>query len=148
MSSLSSSILTAVFTLLRMSLNPENETSRELNGSTSPSGAITHNKPVVVGIYGVSGCGKTYLMNQLKVELGQELFEFYEGSEVIDSLVPGGLEAFKKLDENKKQQWRELAIDTVRNSCIASGKAAVVRAFYVLGGRGRRRGNRLYTTRP
>ena len=36
-------------------------------------------KPVVIGIYGLPGSGKTTLMGQLKQELGEEQFTFYEG---------------------------------------------------------------------
>lgn len=41
------------------------------------------NKAVVIGLYGVPGSGKTFLLSQLKQEFGKESFEFYEGSEVI-----------------------------------------------------------------
>ena len=45
--------------------------------------AVTHQpgyKPVIIGIYGVPGCGKSYLLNELKQELREESFTFYEGS--------------------------------------------------------------------
>lgn len=34
-------------------------------------------KPVVVGIYGISGCGKTHLMNELKISLSTEGQNWY-----------------------------------------------------------------------
>jgi len=54
-------------------------------------------KPVVIGIYGLPGSGKTTLLKALKAKLGDIEFLYYEGSEVINGLVPGGLELFKSM---------------------------------------------------
>ncbi|KAK2850647.1 hypothetical protein FQN49_005459 [Arthroderma sp. PD_2] len=86
--------------------------------------------PVVIGIYGVSGSGKTTLLDQLKLELGQKHFLFYEGSQVIDDLVPGGLAEFHKLDIKEKRPWREEAIDAIKKDCVHTGKAAVVTGHF------------------
>ena len=59
-------------------------------------------KPIVIGIYGLPGCGKSYLLHQLKEKLVERPFQIFEGSEVITSLHPGGLDAFKKLAEDDK----------------------------------------------
>ncbi|KAI1750690.1 uracil phosphoribosyltransferase-domain-containing protein [Xylaria castorea] len=67
---------------------------------------VTNDKPAVVGIYGLPGSGKTFLLRQLAEELGQEDFEFYEGSKVIDSTVPGGLDNFRELSEEDKATRR------------------------------------------
>jgi hypothetical protein len=48
-----------------------------------PTQSAASNKAVVIGLYGVPGSGKTFLLSQLKQEFGKESFEFYEGSEVI-----------------------------------------------------------------
>lgn len=79
----------------------------------------------VIGIYGLPGSGKTFLLNHLKHELGPD-FAFYEGSEMIDSLVPGGLDAFKELDEQRKVQWRERAINEIEKKAVNSNQVAVV----------------------
>ncbi|KAK7964149.1 uracil phosphoribosyltransferase-domain-containing protein [Apiospora saccharicola] len=83
-------------------------------------------KPTVVGIYGISGCGKTHLVNELKNihQLGH--FLFYEGSEVIASVVPGGLAAFQGSNQSQKQEWRQAAIDKIRYESIESNQTAVV----------------------
>lgn len=52
-------------------------------------------KAVVVGIYGVSGCGKTTLVERLKKNLGERDFAFFDGSQTLSSLVCGGMAAFK-----------------------------------------------------
>lgn len=87
--------------------------------------------PVVIGVYGVPGSGKTFLLNQLKETLGQDDFSFYEGSDLIASLVPGGLDAFKKLEEEQKVYWRQLAIDKIGTSSAESGQVAVVTGHYM-----------------
>ncbi|MCJ1333997.1 hypothetical protein MMC10_010704 [Thelotrema lepadinum] len=88
-------------------------------------------KPVVVGLYGLPGAGKTFLLNQLKQELSSEGFSFHEGSEVIGSIVPGGLDAFKRLKEHEKKSWRQQAIETIRNSIAGTGRVAVVTGHFM-----------------
>lgn len=69
------------------------------------SGSFPKEKVKVIGIYRHPRSGKTYLLNQLKQELGKAQFTFYEGSEVIDAHVPGGLRAFNQLQESEKISW-------------------------------------------
>jgi uridine kinase len=38
------------------------------------------NKPTMIGLYGISGCGKSYLLNKLKAQLPDDKFAFYDGS--------------------------------------------------------------------
>ncbi|ORX95600.1 uracil phosphoribosyltransferase-domain-containing protein [Clohesyomyces aquaticus] len=92
----------------------------------------TQGKAKVIGLYGVSGSGKTFLLNQLKQELDTTRFIFCEGSELIADLVPGGLDAFRRLDEQYKTHWRQLAVDRVRKRCTDSGQTAVVAGHYML----------------
>ena len=98
-----------------------------------------------MGIYGIPGCGKTFLFDQLKTELGESCYEFYEGSQMIASLVPGGLTAFQKLDEEHKSHWREVAIDTIGKNSLASGKSAVVAGHFMFWQEGDQVGQRVYT---
>ena len=91
----------------------------------------TNNKPVVVGIYGIPGSGKTFLLNTLKQRLEEDFYEFYEGSMIIDSLVPGGLAAFQNLDDNDKLKWRQRAIDTIGKDCSRRGKTGVVAGHFM-----------------
>ena len=64
---------------------------------------------------------------------------------MIDSLVPGGLAAFQKLDEDHKSHWREVAIDTIGKSCLASGKTAVVAGHFMFWQEGDPVGQSVYT---
>ena len=98
--------------------NPENR-----------SGSV--HKPVVVGLYGVPGVGKTFLLKQLKQQLGQTQFAFYEGSNMLAFVVPGGLDAFQKMEEQEKRHWRQRAIDTIGKQCADSGQVAVVTGHFM-----------------
>ena len=88
-------------------------------------------KAKVVGLYGIPGSGKTFLLNWLAQLLEQEHFQFHEGSQEIADLVPGGLDAFQKLDDAEKLHWRQLAIDTVGRKATESGRIAVVAGHFM-----------------
>jgi hypothetical protein len=64
-------------------------------------------------------------------ELGQEYFAFYEGSEMIATVVPSCLNAFQKLEEREKVHWRQLAIHTIGKKCADSGQVAVVAGHFL-----------------
>lgn len=83
-------------------------------------------KAVVVGLYGIPGSGKTFLMHQLKHEFRQERFAFYESSELLDLVCPGGLAAFRHSKDETKDHWRKHAIDVIGKSSTASSEVAVV----------------------
>ncbi|KAI1404330.1 uracil phosphoribosyltransferase-domain-containing protein [Hypoxylon fuscum] len=105
----------------------------------------SRSKPVIIGLYGVPGCGKSYLLTQLKKEPGMRSFEFFEGSAVINSLIPGGLDAFHGLDEQDKVQWRQLAIDTIADNCATTGRTGVVTGHFMFWNEGEKSGHTVYT---
>ncbi|KAH7019526.1 uracil phosphoribosyltransferase-domain-containing protein [Ilyonectria destructans] len=88
-------------------------------------------KPTVIGLYGISGSGKSFLLSHLRQELGQVEFAFFEGSDKIASLVSGGLEAFHKLDEQSKSNLRGQAIDAIREESAHSGRVAIVTGHFM-----------------
>jgi hypothetical protein len=54
--------------------------------------------PNIIGLYGIPGAGKSHYLSKLEVLSQSEVthpFQFFEGSSVINSLIPGGLVAFK-----------------------------------------------------
>jgi uracil phosphoribosyltransferase/phosphoserine phosphatase len=99
-----------------------------------------------VGIYGIPGSGKTFLLNQLKQKLGEQAYEFYEGSNMINSLVPGGLAAFQLLDDNQKSYWRQVAIDTIGKDCSDKGRIGVVAGHFMFWREEDSDGQRVYTS--
>ena len=83
-------------------------------------------QPVVIGIYGISGCGKTFLLNNIKDYCGPGQFNFYDGSQVIAAVTDGGLKAFQAMPEQDKMHHRELAISQIQATAANTGKAAIV----------------------
>ncbi|KAI1345648.1 uracil phosphoribosyltransferase-domain-containing protein [Xylaria sp. FL0043] len=114
-------------------------------GSEKLVTSTANNVPVVVGIYGIPGSGKTFLLHQLEQELGREHFEFYEGSRMIASLVPDGLDGFHKMTKQDKVTWRRRAIKTIQQECLDSGKVGVVTGHFMFWVEGEETGEFVYT---
>ncbi len=92
---------------------------------------VLDKKPMVIGLYGLPGSGKSTLMNQIKLEPSHKDFVFYEGSELISTIVTGGLAAFAKLDDQEKRIVREQAITSVAEECLAQNRTALVVGHYM-----------------
>ena len=104
----------------------------ELKPSISPEiRSASNDKAIVVGLYGVSGCGKTHLLKQLKQKFGETQFAFYEGSKVLDSVVPGHLKAFDGMKLPDKEHWRKRAIDYIGKQCTDRKKVGVVAGHFM-----------------
>jgi len=91
-----------------------------------------HSKPIIIGLYGISGCGKSYLLNQLKADstLKDRRFAFYDGSELIDKVTPGGLDVFKQLKRAEKDRRIEAALSKVSKDCQDRQETAVITGHY------------------
>ena len=113
-----------------MGLTADHEHSQNQHSNPENRSGPVH-KPVVVGLYGVPGAGKTFLLKQLEQQLGQTHFAFYEGSNMIAAVVPGGLDVFQKMEEQEKRHWRQRAIDTIGKKCADSGQVAVVAGHFM-----------------
>ncbi|PWY77395.1 hypothetical protein BO70DRAFT_430337 [Aspergillus heteromorphus CBS 117.55] len=87
-------------------------------------------KSTVIGIYGIPGAGKSYLLKQLRERLGTQTFSFYEGSEAINTITPGGLSAFKEMSGRDKRYWRGQAIEYIAKG--GSGGTAIVTGHFML----------------
>lgn len=113
--------------------------------SSAMAESHSQSKPVVIGLYGISGCGKSYYLKLLKRRLGEERFTFHDGSALIDSIYHPGLEAFKQLPETEKIYWREFAIDNVRQACSETGKVAIVTGHLMFWNESDSEGLRIHT---
>lgn len=92
----------------------------------------TESSPIVVGIYGISGCGKTTLIERLKKILGERDFAFFDGFQTLSSLVRGGLTAFEQKPDVEKAVYREIAIQHIAATCQSSGRVGVVAGHLTL----------------
>ena len=90
-------------------------------------------KPTIIGVYGVSGSGKSYLLNHVKTEMALQAqgFAFYDGSEVLAHVTPGGLDYFKLFDAAAKQSRIEAALALITQRCLDRGETAVVAGHYM-----------------
>ena len=104
---------------------------QSLSLATASASASSHTKPLIVGLYGIPGSGKSHLLNELRAEMSQDEFTFFEGSGVIASLVTGGLDKFKALSERDKTEVRERAIGTIARQCEESGKVGLVAGHFM-----------------
>ncbi|KAL8655506.1 MAG: hypothetical protein Q9226_003017 [Calogaya cf. arnoldii] len=96
------------------------------------AGPASDAKPRVVGIYGVSGCGKTFLLDQLKQTMDLDRFSFHDGSEMIAGLTPGGLESFQGMSKEDQLMYRQRAIDEIGAHSFDSQKVGVVAGHAML----------------
>lgn len=88
-------------------------------------------KPVVISLYGLPGSGKTSRLGELKMVLGNDNFEYYDGSDIIAAVTPGGLEGFQNLIKEAKSELRELAIARIKQDCCNTGKSAIVAGHFM-----------------
>lgn len=113
-----------------MSANHRNTSSNIPSSTVNPqlvqditpgTGSASDHKAVIVGLYGVPGSGKIFLLIQLKRELVLTHFTFYEGSMMIVTIVPGDLDAFQSMEESEKADWSRRAIDAIGKACTDRG---------------------------
>ncbi|KAF2133802.1 hypothetical protein P153DRAFT_362865 [Dothidotthia symphoricarpi CBS 119687] len=90
-------------------------------------------KPTIIGLYGISGAGKSYHLDLLKTTttLAKEGFIFYDGSALIASVVPAGLDAFKGLSHDDQTLYRKQALEQLKVECTEHQKTAVVSGHYI-----------------
>jgi len=92
--------------------------------------AFTTRIPKIIGIYGVSGCGKSYLLEQLKGHFDEKSFFFYEGSERLVKAFQNTLDSFKCLPIHAQETIRARAIEGISRECAKAGKAGIVIGHY------------------
>ncbi|KAF2634375.1 hypothetical protein P280DRAFT_260566 [Massarina eburnea CBS 473.64] len=103
---------------------------------TSP----TTPKPPIIGLYGLSGAGKSYLLNKVKNTQSTMPHQasplptpmFYDGSSALDAVVPGGLTAFKALSPAEQDAARGHAITYIGAQCATNNTTGVVAGHYML----------------
>ena len=141
---------------MKMSANNKSESSSNAKSAQNPpskaatvvvpkSEAVSNFKPTVIGIYGIQGSGKSYLLNELKRELGEEKFAYHDGAAMITELVEGGFDAFKAMNAEGKERERKHAIETIGKRAAKDGKVAIVAGHLMLWSEGKDAGNVVWT---
>lgn len=120
----------------RSTMEPYEDFDNRSHHADSPSIRVEPTncaKPVIIGLYGLPGSGKTARLDELKAELSNDEFAFYDGSAVIAAVTPGGLEAFQTsfLTEEAKNDYRERAIAKIKHECYNTGKTAIVAGHFM-----------------
>ncbi|KAJ7706627.1 uracil phosphoribosyltransferase-domain-containing protein [Mycena metata] len=123
--------------MLNFDFDPSGKATPTLGISNQSARSPRVKCPTVIGLYGVSD-----------TELGQQNFAFYEGSVVIDALVPDGLDAFKRMNDQDKTCWREKAISYIADACTTSGYIGLVAGHFIFWDDGSEdAGHRVWTER-
>jgi adenylate kinase len=104
-----------------------------MNETQNSPGSMEHTKPTMIGVYGISGSGKSYLLKQLKNDnnFADRNFSFYDGSSLLEEVVEGGLDAFKKMNNEQQYSAREQALSHAASECRANAKTGVVAGHYI-----------------
>ncbi|KAJ5153658.1 uncharacterized protein N7500_009097 [Penicillium coprophilum] len=88
-------------------------------------------KPVIIGLYGLPGSGKTFWLEELKTVIRGDEFAFYDGSGAISAVTPGGLEGFQNLTKEAKTEYRQQAIARIKRECCHTRKTAIVGGHFM-----------------
>jgi hypothetical protein len=84
--------------------------------------------PLRVGLYGVSGIGKSYLLGHLNQYVNS--VHTLEGSSAIDSVCIGGLSAFKSMSSEEKYLVRCKSVDELNRQFMTDKRHMVVAGHY------------------
>lgn len=86
-------------------------------------------KALRIGIYSISGVGKSTLIQSLN-ERYSDIVSCIDGSSVIDAVVPEGLSFFKKLSIDEKYDVREKAVGFLQEQFQRDSKHMVIAGHY------------------
>lgn len=83
---------------------------------------VYEERPTIISIYGISGCGKSHFLDQLTnpdrvISLNLNNLVIKDGSAHIDKNTAGGINAFKKLPTPEQNYIRESVIEEIYNEC-------------------------------
>lgn len=99
---------------------------------TRPLPNLPPQKPKIIGLFSLSGAGTPFPLDQLKKEIGEGEFAFYDASQALEAVCPGGLIAYNALSSDQRQQYRDTTIDTFQQECAKKGVMGVVIRYLTL----------------
>lgn len=105
---------------------PADREGPEATEPTRPLLDVPPGKPKIVGLFGLAGAGTEFLLEQLKKEIGEDDFAFYDGSNALAVLCPGGLMAYNELDFAGRRRYRDMTIGAFEKECMRKDVMGVV----------------------
>jgi hypothetical protein len=99
---------------------------------TRPLPNLPPQKPKIIGLFGLSGAGTPFPLDQLKKEIGEGDFAFYDASQALETVCPGGLIAYNALSSDQRHQYRDITINTFQQECANKGVMGVVARYLTL----------------
>jgi hypothetical protein len=90
------------------------------NASESPF------SPIIIGLYGILGAGKSFLLHHMNENPDLQNLTFIEGSEMLSDCTVGGVEAFKQLSVPEKEAVRRQATGRIQDEAFETQKHIVV----------------------
>ncbi|KAK3712003.1 hypothetical protein LTR37_009315 [Vermiconidia calcicola] len=107
------------------------ETSQRTTLTDQAGGRNNDGAPKIIGLYGIPGSGKTWLLEHLPRILDEDDYEFFDRSAEIEKVTRGGLAHFKTLNEHDRLPFRGMAIKSIKDRCAESGKVGVVAGHFM-----------------
>ena len=83
---------------------------------------------MIIGLYGISGCGKTSLCKL--IEKYTDIFRMIDGSVLMEEIIPGGISGFKKMSDTDKYKYREIVIREIESRHRDSSYHTIVTGHY------------------
>lgn len=99
---------------------------------TKPLPTIPPEKAKIVGLFGLSGHGTASLLDQVKKEIGEDEFAFCNGNRALAAATPGGLMVYNALVEDKRPDFRDMALTSFEKECVRKDIIGVVTRFLAL----------------
>ena len=103
--------------------------STQLKAALPP---LPNSKPVIIGIYGIFGCGKTWLINELQSRLRTDRFNYYDLCEpfvISEENISPDTEELHLLGRDYQ---RAKKMEEIQEACKASGKTGIVTGHFLL----------------
>jgi hypothetical protein len=112
---------------------------------------VPSSQPTIIGLSSISSSGKSHLLNNIKIDPALAPLAFYNDSDVLDRVTPGGLAAFRELAEDEKLPCREDALAHMSKECLNTQRTGVVAGHYMFwnlgGGRSVVRRSNMHTSK-
>ncbi|KAG9642039.1 hypothetical protein KCU95_g16232, partial [Aureobasidium melanogenum] len=85
-------------------------------------------RPLIIAIHGLPGCGKSYTLNKLQDLLPSKQYLFFETLAILSKLSRG-FDRFEAADADQKQVLRTATAQEIARECTVVDKAGIVSGY-------------------